>query len=221
MGALCCPMCFNKSLHGMEIADMVSVNLTTMIRDIKWGNDLYDTLTVKLNEETKRMIEIKIVEHVKKNNIKVLNPNGYITEYIALNIAGLIFHKFIWDILAQNETITLEYPDYKEIEMDYKDMFTDIAIHIHTNKFKEKNYFNVFVKEFIKKRNLQEYNIKYQLGKEVITKHLENYLTLVINQIINNNNMDGLNYSTYMNTMITKKNVYESLIENSFTKVVP
>ena len=66
MGALCCAMCFNKSLHGMEIADMVSVNLTTMIRDIKWGDDLYDTLTVKLNEETKRMIEIKIVEHVKK-----------------------------------------------------------------------------------------------------------------------------------------------------------
>lgn len=221
MGGVCCVLCFNKSFHGLEITDNISAHLTTMIRDIKWSDDLFDTFTIKLNQESKNMIATKIVKHVKKNNIKVLNLNGYITEYIALNIAGLIFHKFIWDILKQNETITLEYPDYKEIEMDYKDIFTDIAIHKHTNKFKEKKYFDVFVKEFIKKRNLQEYNIKYQLGKEVITKHLENYLTLILNQIINNNNMEGFNYSTYMNTMITKKNVYESSIENSFQSIAP
>ena len=86
--------------------------------------------------------------------------------------------------------------------------------------------FQEFTQEFLKTRNLTQYNVKYQLGKEVITKHLEKYIDFVINQIINhhntNNTVDGpFNYSTYMNTMITKQNVYESSIENSFQPIAP
>jgi hypothetical protein len=229
MGAVCCVLCFNKSFHGLEMADNISSHLTSMIRKIQWGHGLFDNLNIKLNTEIKQNIAAKIVKHIKKNNIKVTNLNGFITDYIALNIAGLIFHKFIWDIIYEpilNEVLIKEsdintYPIYEQINMEYKDIFTNKAIENYTNKFEEKKYFKKFVIEFRKSRNLEEYNIEYQLGKEVISKHLESYLTLVINQIINNNNIDSFNYSDYMNTMITKKNIYESTVENSFHKVCP
>ena len=229
MGAICCVLCFNKSFHGLEMADYISNHLTSMIRKIEWGNGLFDNFNIKIDAEVKQNIAAKIVKHIKKNNIKVANLNGFITEYISLNIAGLIFHKFIWDIIyepiqykvAIKDSDIKAYPIYEKINMEYKDIFTNKAIDNYTNNLKKQNYFKTFVIEFKKSRNLEEYNIEYQLGKEVISKHLESHLTLVINQIINNNNIDSFNYSDYMNTMISKKNIYESTVESSFDNVCP
>ena len=102
MGGICCALCFNKSFHGLEMADKISDDLNSMIRKISWGEDIFDTLYIKLNQDIKLLIAKCIVKHVKKNNIKVLNLYGYITDYISLNIAGLIFHKFnkIWSLIA-------------------------------------------------------------------------------------------------------------------------
>ena len=110
--------------------------------------------------------------------------------------------------------------------MEYKDIFTNKAIDAYIKIFTDNNYFKTFTTEFRKKHNLAEYNIQYQLGKDVITKHLEKYIGYTINQIINhhntNNTVDGpFNYSRYMNQMITKKNQYESQVENSFYKISP
>lgn len=228
MGAICCA-CFNNSIHGLEMAENISSHLSSMIRKIEWGHGLFDNFNIKIDEEVKKNIAVKIEKHIKENNIKVKNLNGFITEYISLNIAGLIFHKFIWDIIyepIQNEVAIKEsdiitYPIYKQINMEYKDIYTNKAIDNYTNNLKKQNYFKTFVIEFRKSYNLEEYNIEYQLGKEVISKHLESHLTLIINEIINNNNIDSFNYSEYMNTMISKKNIYESTVENSFYKVCP
>lgn len=234
MGGICCALCFNKSFHGLEMADKISDDLNSMIRKISWGEDIFDTLYIKLNQDIKHLIAKCIVEHVKKKNIKVLNLNGYITDYISINIAGLIFHKFIWDIiytptreeLSIEQRLTFNYPTYNEINMEYKDLFTNKAIDNYIKNFTNNNYFKTFTSEFRKTRGLEEYNVQYQLGKEVITKHLEKHIDSVINQIINqyntNNTLDGpFNYSRYMNQMITKKNQYESQVENSFYKISP
>lgn len=234
MGGICCTLCFNKSFHGLDMADKISHDLKSMIRKISWGNNIFDTLPIKLNDDMKQLIAKIIVKHVKKNNIKVLNLNGFITDYISINIAGLIFHKFIWDViytsmmeeLPVEQRLTFNYPTYNGINMEYKDIFTNRAIDNYIKKFTDNNYFERFTTEFRKKNNLTEYNVEYQLGKEVITKHLEKYIDSVINQIINdyntNNTIDGpFNYSKFMNYMITKKTLYESQVENSYYKISP
>jgi len=229
MGTICSALCFNKSFHGLEMADSISSHLTSMIRKIEWGHGLFDSFNIKIDAEVKQHIAAKIVKHIKKNNIKVEKMNGFITEYISLNIAGVIFHKFIWDVIyepiqykvAIKDSDIKAYPVYEKINMEYKDIFTNKAIDNYTNNLKNQNYFKIFIVEFRKSHNLEEYNIEYQLGKEVISKHLESYLTLVINEIINNNNIDSFNYSDYMNTMISKKNIYESTVESSFDNVCP
>ena len=234
MGGICCALCFNKSFHGLEMAEHISHDLNSMIRKISWGNDIFDTLSIKLSDDIKPLIAKYIIEHVKKNNIKVLNLNGYVTDYISLNIAGLIFHKFIWDViytpmreeLPLEQRVTFNYPTYNGINMEYKDIFTNKACDDYIKNFTNNNYFKTFTTEFIKKNNLAEYNVQYQLGKEVIAKHLEKYIYSVINQIIKhhntNNTVDGpFNYSRYMNQMITKKSLYESQVENSFYKISP
>ena len=99
MGGICCALCFNKTYHGLDMAENISNDLKSMIRKISWGPSIFDTLYIKLSKDIKHLIAKYIVEHVKKNNIKVLQLNGYVTDYISLNIAGLIFHKFIWDVI--------------------------------------------------------------------------------------------------------------------------
>lgn len=232
MGGICCALCFNKSFHGLEMADKISIDLNSMVRKISWSTSIFDTLSIKLNRDIKHTIAKYIVQHIKKNNIKVLNLNGFITDYISLNIAGLIFHKFIWDIiytpmveeLPPEQSRKFYYPTYNGINMDYKDIFTNKAIDTYIKKFIENNHFEVFTAEFKEKQNINEYNVEYQLGKEVITKHLEKHLNFVINQIINhyvtNNSIDGpFNYTKYMNEMITKKNQYESQVNNTFYSI--
>jgi hypothetical protein len=218
MGGICCAICFNKSFHGLEMGDNISSNLNTMIRKISWGTSMFDTFSIKLSDDIKRLIAKIIIEHVKKNNISVLKLNGFVTEYIALNIAGYIFHKFIWDIIHP----TLQnYPTYEVITQEYKDIFINKAIDGYINNFKEKGYFVKFVTEFKKKRKIEEYNIEYQLGKDVITRHLEDHLCTVVNEIINNDNIETFNYSQYMNTMINKQNIYEAELDQSFNNIYP
>ena len=128
--------------------------------------------------------------------------------------------------MPHEQRTKFNYPSYSGINMEYKDIFTNKAIDAYIKIFTDNNYFKTFTTEFRKKHNLAEYNIQYQLGKDVITKHLEKYIGYTINQIINhhntNNTVDGpFNYSRYMNQMITKKNQYESQVENSFYKISP
>ena len=234
MGSICCALCFNKSFHGLEMADKISNDLKSMIHKISWGENIFDTLYIKLNQDIKLLIAKSIVAHVKKKNIKVLQLNGFVTDYISINIAGLIFHKLIWDIiytpiredLSIEQRLTFIYPTYNGINMEYKDIYTNKALDNYIKNFTDNNYFKTFTNEFRKTRGLEEYNIQYQLGKEVITKHLEKHIDSLVNQIINqyntNNTADGpFNYSKYLNEMITKKNQYESQVENSFYKISP
>ena len=132
----------------------------------------------------------------------------------------------MWEELPVEQRLTFNYPTYSGISMEYKDIFTNKALDDYIKNFTDNNYFERFTTEFRKKNNLAEYNVQYQLGKEVITKHLEKYIDSVVNEIINqyntNNTVDGpLNYSRYMNQMITKKSLYESQVENSFYKISP
>ena len=218
MGGICCAICFNKSFHGLEMGDSISSNLNTMIRKISWGTGLFNNVSFKINDNVKKIIENSIIKHIKKNNISVLKLNGFVTEYIALNIAGYIFHKFIWDII---HPILQNYPTYEVITQEYKDIYINKALDDYINNFKENGYFVKFVTEFKKKRNIEEYNIEYQLGKDVITRHLEDHLCTVVNEIINNDNIETFNYSQYMNTMINKQNIYEAKLDQSFNNISP
>lgn len=234
MGNICCILCFNKSFHGVEMANSISNDLKSMIQKISWGDSIFDTLTVKLDYNIKELIAKSIIKHIKKNKIKVLNLNGYVTDYISLNIAGLIFHKLIWDViytpmseeLPHEQRATFYYPTYNGINIEYKDIFTNKALDNYIKLFKENNYFEIFTAEFKEKKNIKEYNVQHPLGREIITKHLEKHLHFVINQIINhyntNDSIEGpFNYSVYMNEIINKQNIYERQVENSFYKISP
>ena len=124
MGQICCSTCIT-AYHGLDIADDISIQLKDMIFKISWGNIPYSKLLIKLNDETKKKIAVNIAKYVKEKKIAVSNFNGFVTNYIAINIAGFIFHKFIWDVLYPHELEKdpgFQYPAYVPMEVDYKDI---------------------------------------------------------------------------------------------------
>ena len=96
MGQTCCSICIS-AYHGIDITEYISIQLKDMIYKISWEKTLYDRLFITLEDETKKKIALTISKHVKEKKIIVSNLNGFVTNYIAINIAGFIFHKFITD----------------------------------------------------------------------------------------------------------------------------
>lgn len=216
MGQTCCSICIS-AYHGIDITEDISIQLKDMIYKISWGKTLYDRLLVKLNDETKKKIALTISKRVKEKKIAVGNFNGFITNYIAINIAGFIFHKFIWDVLYPHELEKdpgFQYPAYIPMEVDYKDVFTNKVVDKYIdNAFITENRFVHFVEQFKKQRKLEEYNIEFQLGKEVIEKNLEKHLCNVINELLDNEDVKAFNYSKYMNIMLKKETIYNAELE--------
>lgn len=213
MGQNCCSTCIN-AFHGVDITEDISIKLKDMIFKISWGKTLYDRLFIKLNDETKTKIALTISNHVKEKNIAVGNFNGFVTDYIAVNIAGFIFHKFIWDVIyphALEKNADFQYPAYIPMEQEYKDIFTNKVVDKYINdSFITENIFVHFVEQFKKQHKLEEYNIEYQLGKEVLEKNIEKHLCNVIDEILNNEDNGGLNYNEYMNIMLNKETIYNA-----------
>ena len=164
MGQICCSTCIT-AYHGLDIADDISIQLKDMIFKISWGNIPYSKLLIKLNDETKKKIAVNIAKYVKEKKIAVSNFNGFVTNYIAINIAGFIFHKFIWDVLYPHELEKdpgFQYPAYVPMEVDYKDVFTNKVVDKYINDlFITQDRFVCFVEQFKKQRKLEEYNIEY------------------------------------------------------------
>lgn len=216
MGQNCCSICIN-AFHGIDITEDISIKLKDMIFKISWGKTLYDGLLIKLNDETKKKIALTISNHVKEKNIAVGNFNGFITDYIAVNIAGFIFHKFIWDVIyphALEQNADFQYPAYIPMEQEYKDIFTNKVVDKYINdSFITENIFVHFVEQFKKQHKLEEYNIEYQLGKEVLEKNIEKHLCNVIDEILNNEDNGGLNYNEYMNIMLNKETIYNAHLQ--------
>jgi len=216
MGQTCCSTCIN-AYHGLDVAEDISIKLKDMIFKISWGNIPYSKLLIKLNDETKKKIAVNIAKHVRKNNVDAGNLNGYVTNYISLNVAGFIFHKFIWDVIYPHELEKdpgFQYPAYTPMEQEYKDIFTNKVVNKYIDDlFITKNRFVYFVEQFKKQRKLEEYNIEYQLGKEVLDKNVEKHLSKVIDEICDNEYLEGFNYNEYMDIMLKKEKNYNAELE--------
>lgn len=216
MGQICCSTCIT-AYHGLDIADDISIQLKDMIFKISWGNIPYSKLLIKLNDETKKKIAVNIAKYVKEKKIAVSNFNGFVTNYIAINIAGFIFHKFIWDVLYPHELEKdpgFQYPAYVPMEVDYKDIFTNKVIDKYINDlFITQDRFVCFVEQFKKQRKLEEYNIEYQLGKEVLEKNVEKHLCTVIDELLENEDVKAFNYNKYMKIMLKKEKDYNAELE--------
>jgi len=216
MGQICCSSCI-IAYHGLDITEDISIQLKDMIYKISWGKTLYDRLLIKLNDETKKKIAVNIAKYVKSNNINAENLNGFVTNYIAINIAGFIFHKFIWDVIYPHELEKdpgFQYPVYIPMEQDYKDIFTNKVVDDYIdNAFITENRFVHFVEQFKKQRKLEEYTIEYPLGKEVFEKNIEKHLCNVIDEILNNEDDNGFNYNEYMDIMLKKETIYNTHLQ--------
>ena len=216
MGQTCCSTCITV-YHGLDIADDISIQLKDMIYKISWGKTLYDRLLIKLNDEMKKKIAVNIAKHVKEKKIAVNNFNGFVTNYIAINIAGFIFHKFIWDVLYPHEVEKdpgFQYPAYIPMKVDYKDVFTNKVVDKYINDlFITQDRFVCFVEQFKKQRKLEEYNIEFQLGKEVIEKNVEKHLCTVIDELLENEDVKAFNYNKYMKIMLKKEKDYNAELE--------
>ena len=216
MGQICCSTCIT-AYHGLDVADDISIQLKDMIFKISWGNIPYSKLLIKLNDETKKKIAVNIAKHVKEKKIAVSNFNGFVTNYISINIAGFIFHKFIWDVLYPHELEKdpgFQYPAYVPMEQEYKDIFTNKVVDKYIdNAFITQDRFVCFVEQFKKQRKLEEYNIEYQLGKEVLEKNVEKHLCTVIDELLENEDVKAFNYNKYMKIMLKKEKDYNAELE--------
>lgn len=223
MGA-CCAICFNKSFYGIQLSHDISRNLQDLMRKIKWSDSFLNEPRVKLGNDIQMKMSSEIVKNIKKNGISVFNINGFVQEYIAINIACLIFHKIIWDMiyvqLNNESTITNSieemnnktYPSFVHIEQEYKDIFSNVKLDTYFSEFGGKKI-NLFKQEFTKKYNI-EGELNNNINREVLEINLENYITETIESILQNNNIQAFNHNDYMDTMRNKQTVYETEVLN-------
>uniref|UniRef100_A0A6C0BTJ7 Uncharacterized protein n=1 Tax=viral metagenome TaxID=1070528 RepID=A0A6C0BTJ7_9ZZZZ len=218
MGQICCIFCFDKTYHGFDIAHGVSCYLSEMLFKISWGDNIYNKIAIKLNDQTISQISSTITKYIKKNRIKVKNINGFVTDYISLNIAGFIFHKLIYDIIYKSDIENGKpYQEkYIPIEQDYKDIFTNKVLNKYIDEFIQINQLVKFTEEFIKQQNVKDYNINYPLGKEVISRRLEDHIINVINELCNDDcTIKAFNYNIYKDIMETKQKNFETIVNQA------
>lgn len=223
MGA-CCAICFNKSFYGIQLSHDISRNLQDLMRKIKWSDSFLNEPRVKLGNDIQIKMSSEIVKNIKENGISVFNINGFVQEYIAMNIACLIFHKIIWDMinvpLNNESTITnsieemnnKNYPSFVPIEQEYKDIFSNVKLHSYFSEFDGKKI-NLFKQEFTKKYNI-EGELNNNINREVLEINLENYITETIESMLSNDNIKAFNHNDYMDTMCNKQTIYETEVQN-------
>ena len=223
MGA-CCSKCLNKSFYALELSIDISKNLEDLMKKIKWTDSFLQEPRFKLGKDIKSKIASAIVKHIKEKKITVNDINGFVTQYIALNIACFIFHKVICDIIylslnhqssitnSIEEANNKQYPKFMFIEQNYSDIFTMLKLD---------QYFNTFTQEQIDNFK-NEFKIKYDTGtdlsdhinRKVLEINLENYVTETIEKILSNNNIKAFNHDEYMNYMLDKQSQYETEIKS-------
>ena len=223
MGA-CCAICFNKSFYGIQLSHDISRKLQDLMRKIKWSDSFLNEPRVKLGNDIQMKISSEIVKNIKENGISVFNINGFVQEYIAMNIACLIFQKIIWDMinvpLNYESTITnsieemnnKNYPSFVPIEQEYKDIFSNVKLDSYFSEFDGKKI-NLFKQEFTKKYNI-EGELNNNINREVLEKNLENYITETIESMLSNDNIKAFNHNDYMDTMCNKQTIYETEVQN-------
>jgi len=223
MGA-CCAICFNKSFYGIQLSHDISRNLQDLMRKIKWSDSFLNEPRVKLGNDIQMKISSEIVINIKENGTTVNDINGFVQEYIAMNIACLIFHKIIWDIIIiplNNEpTITnsieemnnKNYPRFVPIEQEYKDIFTNVKLDSYFSQFQGREI-NLFKREFSKRYNI-EGELNNNINREVLEINLENYITETIESILTNDNIQAFNHNDYMDTMRNKQTIYKTEVQN-------
>jgi hypothetical protein len=218
MGA-CCTICFNKSFYGIELSHDISKNLEELMRKIKWSDSFLNEPRVKLGNDIQMKISSEIVKNIKKNGISVFNINGFVQEYIAMNIACFIFHRIIWDIInipLNNEMAIIEdnnyYPPFVPISQNYKDIYSNLKLNSYFTQFEGRNI-EMFKNEFSKRYNI-EGELNNNINREVLEINLENYITETIESILTNDNILAFNHNDYMNTMLNKQTIYETDVKN-------
>ena len=223
MGA-CCAICCNKSFYGIQLSHDISKNLQDLMRKIKWSDSFLNEPRVKLGNDIQMKISSEIVKNIKENRINVFNINGFVQEYIAMNIACLIFHKIIWDIINEplnneptitnsiEEMINKNYPPFVPIEQEYKDIFINVKLDSYYSQFQGREI-NLFKQEFSKRYNI-EGELNNNINREVLEINLENYITDTIESMLSDDNMVSFNHNDYMDTMLNKQTVYETEVQN-------
>lgn len=221
MGA-CCTICFKKSFYGIELSHDISKNLQELMRKIKWSDSFLNEPRVKFGNDIQMKMSSEIVKNIKKNKINVSNIDGFVQEYIAMNIACFIFHKIIWDIIyfplnkgtiitTTKEEIMRNFPSFVPIEQEYKDIFSNVKLEHYFSGFDCKKI-NLFKQEFTKRYNI-EGELNNNINREVLEINLENYITETI-EILLNDNIEAFNHNDYMYTMCNKKTLYETDLKN-------
>jgi len=195
----------------MDIANSVVGKVKTMLYKINWTDDVTLSLSISgdANKKLVKIIANEIIKCCKLNKIPVLKLNGFITEFIALQISGLLFNNILYETLKLPSLISITTGD-EIIKHEYKNIFIDNAIRIFIND----NYVNCdvnilreFRDQFKIQNNMSNIDFNKEPGKFLLIFVLSKYVVKVTEDLIPDS--DNLNFMKYYNSIHKKKAWYD------------
>ena len=203
---LCCSLCFKNNFFALEVAEIVSRELQKLFSKIQWTDSMWSTVYVN-TIDAKKLIGLEVVKAIKSNNISVLSVDGYVQEYIGIQIAGLIFKHALYK--------TLTYPSIikdcnEEIPIDYNDLFASKSVDKYYQYLTDNNYITKFIEQYKTNNNLNNINLTEQAPKDALRTLLSNYILNTVKETIEQST--NLNVGKYYRCINNKKEIYNNQV---------
>ena len=203
---ICCSLLFKNNFFGLEVAEVTCRELQKLISKIQWTDSIWSTVYVN-TIDAKKLIALEVVKAIKSNNISVLSVDGYVQEYIGIQIAGLIFKHALYK--------TLTYPSIiqdcnEEIPIDYNDVFASNSVDKFYKYLTDNNYTNKFIEQYKTNNSLNNINLTEQAPKNALRTLLSNYILNTVKDTINQST--NLNVAKYYRCINNKKEIYNNQV---------
>ena len=203
---ICCSLLFKNNFFALEVGDIACRQLQKLISKIEWTDSIWSTVYVNTTD-AKKLIASEVVKAIKSNNISVLSVDGYVQEYIGIQIAGLIFKHALYK--------TLTYPSLindcnEEIPIDYCDVFACKSVDKYYQYLTDNNYTTKFIEEYKTNNNLNNINLTEQAPKDALRTLLSNYILNTVKETIEQST--NLNVGRYYRCINNKKEIYNNQV---------
>ena len=203
---LCCSLCFKDNFFALQVGEITCRELQKLFSKIEWTDSIWSTVYVN-TIDVKKIIAVEVVKAIKLNNISVLSLDGFVQEYIGIQIAGLIFKHALYK--------TLTYPSLindcnEEIPIEYKDVFASSSVDKYYQYLTDNNYTTKFIEQYKTNNNLNNINLCEQAPKDALRTLLSNYILNTVKETIEQTT--NLNVVKYLRCINRKKEIYDNQV---------
>lgn len=203
---LCCSLCFKDNFFALQVGEITCRELQKLFSKIEWTDSIWSTVYVN-TIDVKKIIAVEVVKAIKLNNISVLSLDGFVQEYIGIQIAGLIFKHALYK--------TLTYPSLindcnEEIPIEYKDVFASSSVDKYYQYLTDNNYTTKFIEQYKTNNNLNNINLCEQAPKDALRTLLSNYILNTVKETIEQT--INLNVVKYLRCINRKKEIYDNQV---------